>query len=268
MRPMTLAEWQSRFKQYLFTGHDETWLTRHVAAAREVGPTRRLDVYRDAYYMRQQEALAHDFPALLALVGDAAFGRVTAAYLAAFPSTRPSLRWLGEHLPGWLSSEAGHRHLANLAALEWAVLDACDAADATAATPTALDGLPPEQWAELRVGLHPSLTALATRTNARAIWRAVRGGRPLPPLMEAHEDLVIWRSHRGVRVEAVPRAHAVLLAALADDPSLSAGCEALSRSLPSSGTPEEVASFLHDGLDQGWFTLHAEDGHTHGCPPR
>ncbi|MEX1243792.1 MAG: DNA-binding domain-containing protein [Thermoanaerobaculia bacterium] len=253
MRPPALAELQSEFKRYLFAGDNEARLAGWVDSASETPAESRLDVYRSAYYTRLQEALAHDFPALLAVAGDEAFGALATSYLADYPSTRPSLRWLGQHLPSWLRRKKHTPVLADLAALEWAVLHAFDAAEAPAVTAASLVNLPAERWPELRVAPHSSVSFLAAQTNARELWLAVRKSAALPVVRPIQDRLVIWRSRRGPAVEAVSREAYTLLCAMAGEATFATACEALSWSIPKEDIPRLAAECLHNALARGWI---------------
>jgi len=62
---VTHAELQAAFARYLVAGDNEAELAAEVVSD-GVNAAARLEVYRNAFYMRLQDALAHDFPALLA----------------------------------------------------------------------------------------------------------------------------------------------------------------------------------------------------------
>lgn len=246
-----LAELQDAFKRYLLAGDNEPELAAGVRAACGAPAEARLDVYRNAYYVRLQEALAHDFPAVLAFLGDAEFGRVTAAYLSERPSTRPSLRWLGERFEGFLLAANAEPAAADLARLEWAVLHALDAPDKPRLG--GLQELPAERWPGLRVVMHPSVSLLSLHVNARAIWTATRGGRSIPALRHASEQLIAFRAGSGVSVESLdPNAHALLLT-LAGGRTLGEACDELLATLEAREIAGLVAETLHRGLRLGWF---------------
>jgi hypothetical protein len=253
MTPSSLAGLQSAFKRYLFAGDNEEDLAVQVARVGGVPTETRLDVYRNAYYLRLEEALARDFPALRAVVGDEAFGSLAAAYLTANPSTRPSLRFLGRHLPDWLRRAREEPALADLAALEWAVLHAFDAPDAPGLTVAGFEGIPAEQWPGLRLTFHPSVSLLALMTKARENWLAVRRGESLPVLQPTKEWLVVWRGGSGPQVEAISAACHVLLAALAKGASFASACDALAELAGADEVPRLAAESLHWALARGWL---------------
>jgi hypothetical protein len=102
----------------------------------------RLEIYNRQYWFRAIGAVAEDYPALNAVLGETVFDRLVLAYLRENPSTSFTLRNLGSKLPQWLekhSEFASRRHklLLDVARLEWAYVEAFDSADV--APLTALD---------------------------------------------------------------------------------------------------------------------------------
>ena len=86
----------------------------------------RLEIYNRQYWYRVLGALAEDFPALRALVGERRFEALSIAYLAEHPSRSFTLRNLGSKLPEWLAAHpehTGRRHrlAVDLARIEWAL---------------------------------------------------------------------------------------------------------------------------------------------------
>jgi Putative DNA-binding domain len=94
----------------------------------------RLEIYNRQYWYRVLGALAEDFPALRAVVGNSKFDALSLAYLAEHPSRSFTLRNLGSKLPAWLTAHpehTGRRHrlAVDVTKLEWAFVEAFDAAE-------------------------------------------------------------------------------------------------------------------------------------------
>ena len=94
----------------------------------------RLEIYNRQYWFRVIGAVAEDFPALNAVMGEKKFDRLVLAYLRENPSTSFTLRNLGSKLPQWLEHHpefAPRRHelLLDVARLEWAYVEAFDSAE-------------------------------------------------------------------------------------------------------------------------------------------
>ncbi len=253
MTASSLASLQSAFKRYLFAGDNEGDLAAQVAGVGGIPAEMRLDVYRNAYYLRLEEALVRDFPALRAVVRDEAFGSLGAAYLTANPSTRPSLRFLGQDLQDWLRLGREEPVLADLAALEWAVLHAFDAPDAPALTAAGLEGIPAEEWLELRLALHPSVSLLALETNASEIWLALRRRNPIPAPAPRRDWLVVWRGGSGPQVEPISAGCHAFLAAFARGSSFGSACEAVAELADADDVPRLAAESLHRALAREWL---------------
>lgn len=251
MKPPTLAIWQDAFTAYLQNGIGETWLCAQITK-QSIAPELRLDVYRNAYYIRLEEALARDFPALRAAIGDHDFGRLMAEYLHSHPSISPTVRDLGHALPRWLRAR-GKMECADLATIEWAVLNACDAADTRLIDSTALVQLAPEHWATLRVRLHPSLTLLALDSNAAVFWQAQHAATARPLLAPSPTNwLVVVRNSQGAAlIKITPAQHAVLMH-LSREETLATVCAAMIHHT----MPQEISYFVAETLARaaasGW----------------
>src|SRR5277367_5310660 len=88
----------------------------------------RLEIYNRQYWFRVIAAVAEDFPALNAVLGEKVFNRLVLAYLRENPSTWFTLRNLGSKLPQWLEQHAEfaprrHDHVLDVARLEWAYVE-------------------------------------------------------------------------------------------------------------------------------------------------
>ena len=248
-----LAAWQDAFTAYLQNDRGEAALSAQIRAQR-IAPAIRLDVYRTAYYARLEEALAHDFPALLAALGNHDFGRLMAEYLRAHLSTSPTLRDLGHALPLWLRARGKAQH-ADLAALEWAVLVAFDAADAPLLDEEILRRITPENWATLGVRLHPSLTLLALNSNAAAYWQARKISSSSPAFVATVTHwLVVVRSPSGpVWVSITENQHAVLTRLQRGETIATICAETVTHVTPRE-IPAHVAKILAGAVASGWVS--------------
>lgn len=252
MKTPLLGAWQDAFTAYLQHGAGEDWLSARITA-KDIDPVLRLDVYRHAYYIRLEEALAHDFPALRTAVGDQACGRLMATYLQAHPSTSPTLRDLGCALPCWLRGQGMPAH-ADLALVEWAVLDAFDAADALPLDPEILAQIPPERWGDLRVHLHPSVTLRELSSNAAVFWQEVRAGTSPPPLAEAKRNwLAIARGRDGPCLTSLSEAQHAVLSRLERGEAVAAVCQGVVDVIAADAVPDCVAQTIARAVASGWI---------------
>jgi len=203
---LNLRQLQKQLAEYIVHGHNETLLSQQVHSPRPPRPVERLEVYRNGYYVRLQDALANDFPALLAAMGDARFGKIMADYLLDHPSVKPSLRQLGRNLSNWLKSREYSSLWAEMAALEWAILKAFDARDADLLSNDQLSRVPAYQWSSLRFRLHPSVTLLFPTHNIREIWGAATQRKTIPSATQVDEYLVVSRSNNSPKVKSISQA--------------------------------------------------------------
>ncbi|HEU4400685.1 MAG TPA: DNA-binding domain-containing protein [Candidatus Polarisedimenticolia bacterium] len=136
----------------------------------------RLDIYANMYFFRLHDCLREDYARVAAAIGSARFHNLITDYLLRHPSSHPSLRFLGERLPGFI---AGHAilsefpYLADLARLEWARADLFDAPDVTPIDREALARLPGDLAGEARLGLVPALALLRFDHEVVSIWRGL-----------------------------------------------------------------------------------------------
>ena len=68
-------------------------------------PTERVGIYQTMYFWRLLEVLREDFPKLATALGDD-FESLARDYLAAHPSEHPSVRHVGDRLPGFVATHA------------------------------------------------------------------------------------------------------------------------------------------------------------------
>ncbi len=94
----------------------------------------RLEIYNQQYWFRVLDAFAEDFPGLRAIVGEHRFDQLSLAYLTECPSRSYTLRNLGNRLLPWLRAhpewmQPQERLVLDMVRLEWAHVEAFDAAD-------------------------------------------------------------------------------------------------------------------------------------------
>jgi hypothetical protein len=156
----------------------------------------RLDIYADMYFYRIRDCLKDDFAAVHAVIGGAPFHNLITDYLLVHPSTHFSLRYVGRHLPAFVRNHTlGTQwpYVADLASLEWTILEAFDAPDAEPLDPDALAAVPPERWPDLRFTLTPSLHLLDVGWPVHEIWRQAQAGEQPAEPQPVATCLRVWR---------------------------------------------------------------------------
>jgi Putative DNA-binding domain len=215
----------------------------------------RLSVYANAYLTRIRDVLREDYPALAASLGPDAFHDLVVAYLIAFPPTRPSLRDAGARVAEFLAADTGEAaffrarwpYARDLAAFEWALVDAFDAPDAPALSREALSGLAPEAWEHLALRLHPAAALLELAWPVQRLREAVDARAALSAAALVPEPTHLCVSRRGerVRFRAVSAQEAELLAGLRAGGRFGALCARLDDAAAAAGY---LSRWVEDGL--------------------
>lgn len=104
----------------------------------------RLEIYNRQYWFRVLSSFTEDFPGLRAITGSQRFEGLMRAYLVDCPSVSYTLRNLGSKLEEWLLRHpnwiAGNERLAlDMVRLEWAHIEAFDAASEPVLTPSEIE---------------------------------------------------------------------------------------------------------------------------------
>lgn len=126
----------------------------------------RLEIYNRQYWFRILDGLSDDFPGLRAVLGDRRFNKLSQHYLTDCPSRSFTMRDLGSRLENWLAKRPqyapGRLQLAlDMVRLEWAEIEAFDAAFETPLTATDLTHADPGS-------AHDPYHSKASRTTSSA----------------------------------------------------------------------------------------------------
>jgi len=217
----------------------------------------RLDVYADMYFYRIRDCLKDDFGAVAAVIGETAFHNLITDYLLVHPSTHFSLRYVGRHLPGFVATHAlglQWPYLADLAALEWAIMEAFDAADSEPITPAALTAVPPERWAELRFECTASLRVLRLDWPIHEVWAHAQRRQHLDGIEPAPTVIRVWRQELRVFHRAVDVTEGTAREALTRGATFGDVCELIAAGAGEAVGVERAATFLQGWLVDGLLT--------------
>jgi hypothetical protein len=221
--------------------------------------TTRLDVYANAYFYRIHGVLEKDYPALAKALGDDAFNDVVTSYLLVHPSTHPSLRYAGAELGAFLADHAAAKGVrqrapwaSDLARLEWAMVDAFDAADAAPLARDAVAALAPERFASLTLELRPGTSLLVQNWPVHSLRAACDAGEAVEaPANPAPESVVVWRPSETVRYRTADAVEATALSLLRNGTTFGELCDHLARSGDEDSTPAVAAALLERWLADG-----------------
>ena len=246
------ARQQSQFQRGILTG-DDAILDEILDSPREKRATL-FGVYRYAYGSRLVEAMRNDHELLHLYLGDEMFDEMGHAYVKARPSEHPNLRWFSQALPEFLREAepyCNHPILSDLAALEKALNDAFDAMEAPVLTLEDMAGFAPEIWNDLMFKPHPSASRLDVRTNAAAIWMALKSDETPPDaaLLDEPSRLLIWRQDTTPMFRELPTEEAMMWDEAANGIPFGVLCEMLATYDDPDGAAARGAGYLH-----GWIT--------------
>ncbi|HEY2105122.1 MAG TPA: DNA-binding domain-containing protein [Candidatus Binataceae bacterium] len=149
----------------------EPELAATIEPSRTLEPAGRLEIYAGAYFLRLRDVLAEDFPRVAKLTGEENFDRLVRQYLKAHPSTEPSVRHLGCRLADFVRDRGEvPAWLGDLAALEWARVNAFDAPDDEPLTMRQLAEIDPETWPQVRMAAVRSLAVVNAAWPVHRLW--------------------------------------------------------------------------------------------------
>ncbi len=250
----TLVELQAQFQSFLLGR--SAGIERFIVGTEQAPVADRLAVYADAYRLRLLEILEDDFPGLAGMLGAKAFEALGLAYIEAYPSTHPSVRWFGRHLERFSREAPAYRErpeLAEMAAFEWAQGEAIDAANSPTVNVVELAALPAASWPEMRIVFQSALRRLDLAWNVPAVWSAIDEGKSLPALERA-DPLVawlFWRHGIEVRWRSLEDDERFALDAARAGHSFGAICEGLLERSGDGDVPLHAASFLKQWATDG-----------------
>ena len=245
-----LSEFQSDFCEFLFHGRHEDRIANQLRPPGKQQAAQRLDIYRRAYFIRLEKALAHDFPISALVVGQKAFGRLAGEYVLAHPSQYPSLRNLGHGFADWLRIRAGTA-IADLADIEWAVMQVFDGPDYIPAKTNRMEAFTPNDWAKLNITLMPTLTLLSLTSNADRVWLVRGEGRKLEET--SSRWIAVSRGERfRPRLNVLDATSFAVLDALWKEPRVAVVSEHLAQQQDPGKVPQQVAKALLIAFAHSW----------------
>jgi hypothetical protein len=227
---LPLRELQARFAAALApTAAPDPALLALVRADGTLTPADRVEIYADMYRARLVDVLREDFPRTRVLLGDSAFVALAERYLIRYPSTHPSVRYVGARFADFVTGQAaGPPWLADLARLEWARVEVFDAPDAEPLRLADLQTVAPADWPALRLRLVPACRVVASPWPIHEIWTAgdADSGQRAPEAPRA-SVVRVWREGFSVSHAAMGDAERRAFASLQRGEPFASLCAAL-----------------------------------------
>lgn len=216
----------------------------------------RLYLYKDGYYLRLVDALRHDYPVILALLGQPDFKAMATLYIEQNPSRHYSINLFGKGLPRFLKQTnpyAKRSELAEMANFELALNRAIDTLDVAPLSPEDMSHVTPELWPKLKITPHPSLQILKLKWNIPAIWQAVAEGKSPPELTPGQTHTwIAWRRDIHTHYVMLSQPEAFMIQSMQKNLPIVKICEGLCRWLNEEQVPNYLANtilrWLHDKL--------------------
>lgn len=197
MPPEVLASWQRELVRAVATGNPARW------------PGSALAVHRGNIVGARVQALAHAFPVLRRIVGEACFDALARRHVQEVPARSADLESGHGEFPGWLRQQLRRQpalgalpYLGDLARLELHVNAAYYAADDTPADADSLRCAAdaPHGW---RLRLSRSLRLLSAPWPVDVIWLAHQAGTAPASVAAGRCRAVIWRDASVIQVESI-----------------------------------------------------------------
>jgi hypothetical protein len=262
---------QTWFAQAVMTpeSHDFSAATleahRRLTAGPRLDAGERLAIYRRAYHARLIECLADDYPTLQAAIGHDAFEALARAYVVEHPSMGPNLNSFGRHMAAFCAardesvdgSSVPAEFAANLAALEWAIVEVIHAPSSAPLSLDALGQVPPEQWAGARLESTPALRIVRAAYPVNGYYQATRDENAPAIPGSAPSSTAVYRSGPTVwRMDLTPPM-LELLVRLTSDECLSDALEgaiAMFGDVSEDVAAQRVMAWFREWVSSGLFS--------------
>lgn len=174
-----------------------------------------LGIYHYAYHARLIECLIDDYPCVQAFVGTERFEELARAYIASTPSQHPNLNGYGAGFANWLRKSrrplTNRRCIAEIAELEWHLVEVLHAEAAPNLDPAALAAIPMEAWADMCLRPSATLRLLETKYPVNTVYQHWREDKPLHLPVARGSAVAIYRQgYRLWRMDLSPLTHSLL----------------------------------------------------------
>jgi hypothetical protein len=221
----------------------------------------RFEIYRRGYHARLIECLSDDYPATRHALGEAPFDDLCCAYIARFPSTGPNLNPFGRHMADFIREEIPEpfptrAFAADIASLEWAIIEVIHAASEPPLSLEGLLGVPADGWVAVRLEATPALRLLRFGHPVNEYFRAFRHDESPAIPAPAPSAVVVYRSGPTVwRMDLNEPMTAVLSALVAGEPlgEALARVEPLLSDLDADETATRVTTWFRQWVGHGVF---------------
>jgi hypothetical protein len=216
----------------------------------------RVDIYANMYFYRLLDVLKEDFPATLRVLGDDNFHNLATGYLLEYPPTEPSVMYCGLNLAAFLRNHPLRKdtpYIADLAALERAIVEVFHGPDAVALEADELRAIAPENWPALKLRIHPAVQILKLEYRVAELLRAIEEEREWKPAAARAVEVIVWRRNSQVFYRELEKVEQRAIATLQGGVTFAKICELVAEDSDPTKDPVEelnrlLARWLADGI--------------------
>lgn len=233
-------------------------VAHYIAKPPNMKATDRLQVYYNDYFFRLRDSLKDNFEITCKLLGDDVFESCVKAYLDAHPSTTYTLRDVGFSFSGFLQYCNEEPKIVEMACFEYEIIHALYSVDAKVLTLEALSAIAPEEWASLKLVLHPSVCQLICHYNTLNLWLAldneedILSGKLDEPVMN-----LIWRYDQRAYFRTTSLEETALFRAIEFGLVFPDLCEKMLEYFDEDSVVEWIAGVLQTWINDGFFSTPA-----------
>lgn len=236
-------------------------IEKSIAGPSKAFKKTRLDVYKDGYFLRLLDILSRDFVTIQKLVGKKKFSQLCKQYLANFPSTYFTVRYVGQNFEQFLKDQLPENPiLAEMAAFEWALENTIDTKDAPQITFEEVSVISPEKWPELTLEVHPSVETVTFFYAVPALWQYLsqsKKSKITKPSLERQSKPVhwlIWRFKQQSYFRQLDEQQLWMIRAIQKGSNFSDICSGLCEYLEEEKVIPFIAETLRTWITEGVFS--------------
>ncbi len=198
-------------------------IERVLVSNRQLSASARIGIYHYAYHARLVDCLADDFPSVLHALGREAFTALARDIIARSPSDHPNLNRYGQRLVRHCQDERARvpqrAFIAELAELEWAMVEVLHAQAAPTLSLAALQTIPPQGWGAVRFKASDTVRLLRSTYPVNRYLQAQREERaPAIPARGASATAIYRKGFTVWRMDLSPPMVGILSALFAGEP--------------------------------------------------
>ncbi|HEX6896719.1 MAG TPA: DNA-binding domain-containing protein [Bryobacteraceae bacterium] len=228
-----------------------------VLPSKTLSALERLDIYRDMYLLRMEEALSIDYPALKHFLGDDTFMRLVARYVDAYPSRSYTLNRLGDHLCDFIAQmdDLPRKDFCHdLARLEFALTCIFDAPESPTLNAEAVQAVPADAWENAILKPVEAFRLLRFNYPVSRYLGAVDEENEFPRIARKRTWIVAYRHNYGLHRMDLTQPAYELLSSLAAGNSLGqAITSVMTRKWRPAVKQSDLFGWFRDWMAEGFF---------------